>query len=217
VNKALIVWGGWDGHQPKEVGELCADILRGEGFEVMLSHDLSVLTEQDLNSYSLLVPIWTMGEISHDQVVAVAKAVEKGLGVGGCHGGMCDAFRNSPEWHFITGAQWVAHPGDDGVEYDVHITDPSHPITAGLSDFKVKSEQYYLHTDPANKVLATTKFPVADGPHVPNGECHIPVVFTRLYGKGKVFYCSLGHQAATIASGEPYEIMKRGLVWAARS
>jgi uncharacterized protein len=216
VKKALVVWGGWDGHQPKEVGELCAEILRGEGFEVMLSHDLAVLTEQDLNEFSLLVPIWTMGEISQDQVKAVAAAVENGLGVGGCHGGMCDAFRNSPEWHFITGAQWVSHPGDDGVEYEVQITDHSHPITSGLSDFKVTSEQYYLHTDPANKVLATTKFPVADGPHVPNGECHIPVVFTRLYGKGKVFYCSLGHHAETIATGEPYEIMKRGLVWASR-
>jgi type 1 glutamine amidotransferase len=151
-----------------------------------------------------------------EQANPVYNAVKSGVGLAGCHGGMCDAFRNECEWQFMTGGQFVGHPGNDGTKYRVRIGPGKSPITEGISDFDVSSEQYYMHVDPAVKVLATTRFPVADGPHVTNGEVDMPVVWTKMYGKGRVFYNSLGHSAA-IAKSEPnLTLMRRGFLWAAR-
>lgn len=214
AKRALVVWGGWDGHQPKEVGQLFASLLSEEGFEVDLATDLSAL--QGSADYDLLVPIWTMGEISYDDMMAAYRAVEAGVGMAGCHGGMCDAFRNSCEWQFMTGGQFVAHPGNDGTPYEVVIRDKTHAITQGLPDFHVESEQYYMHVDPSNHVLATTRFPVADGPHAANGPFEMPVAWTRMHGQGRVFYCSLGHCEAIVAAEPAREMMRRGFTWAAR-
>jgi type 1 glutamine amidotransferase len=156
-----------------------------------------------------------MGKITAEQLKPVLDAVQAGVGLAGCHGGMCDAFRDNTDWQFMTGGQWVAHPGNDGVKYTVRITDKSHPITSGIADFEVVSEQYYMHVDPAVKVLATTRFPVADGPHVPNGPVEMPVLWTKLYGKGRVFYDALGHTAKVVESEPNLTIMRRGFRWAA--
>lgn len=213
---ALIVWGGWLGHQPKEVGEILAEDLRTEGFSVEIRDSLSVFAErgENLKKLSLIVPIWTMGEIKDEELNPVLEAVKSGVGIAGCHGGMCDSFRAATEWQFMTGGQWVAHPGNDGVRYGVRITDHTSAITQGIEDFEVVSEQYYLHVDPANHVLATTRFPIADGPHTLNGPVDMPVAWTKMYGAGKVFYCSLGHQANIIDHGPAREMIRRGLVWA---
>jgi type 1 glutamine amidotransferase len=157
-----------------------------------------------------------MGTIAKEQLDPVCNAVRAGVGLAGCHGGMCDAFRDSTEWQFMTGGQWVAHPGNDTVQYAVQITEKSHPITEGIADFDVTTEQYYMHVDPANKVLATTRFPIADGPHVTNGPVDMPVFWTKLYGKGRVFYSALGHNAQTVAEEPHLTILRRGCVWAAR-
>ncbi len=219
AKKALIVWGGWDGHQPKEVAETFANALQAEGFEVEVSDTLDAFKDgEKLKGLDLIVPVWTMGKISNEQLNPVVEAVKSGVGIGGCHGGMCDSFREATEWQFMTGGQWVSHPGNSGVTYTVHITDKSNPITADSTDFSITSEQYYLHTDPANKVLATTKFPSpgAEGPHTTNGDVDMPVVWTKMYGQGKVFYCSLGHSAADVQKPEVLKIMTRGLLWAAK-
>jgi hypothetical protein len=214
----LIVYGGWDGHQPQQVAEVLAGALRQDGFDVEMADTLDAFADREkLMRLSLIVPHWTMGRITGEQVRPVLEAVESGVGLAGCHGGMCDAFRDNTDWHFMTGGQWVAHPGNDGVKYTVRITDKAHPVTAGLSDFDVASEQYYLHVDPAVKVLATTSFPVADGPHVPNGPVEMPVLWTKLYGKGRVFYDALGHTAKLVASEPNLTIMRRGFRWAARA
>ena len=117
---------------------------------------------------------------------------------------MCDAFRENTDWHFMTGGQWVAHPGNI-IDYRVNITRPDDPVMAGISDFPYRSEQYYMHVDPGIKVLADTKFPTpgASGPHEPNGEVRMPVLWTKMYGKGRVFYSSLGH-TAKVVEGEPH-------------
>ncbi len=217
MKKALIVWGGWDGHEPEQVANIFARVLREDGFEVEISNTLdSFKDEQKLMGLNLIVPCWTMGKISNEQLNPVLKAVQSGVGIAGCHGGMCDAFRESTEWQFMTGGQWVAHPGNDGTPYIVNITNVKHEITAGISDFSVRSEQYYMHVDPAVRVLATTRFPVADGPHVGNGPVDMPVVWTKVYGSGKVFYNSLGHHADVMASEPCLTIMRRGFVWAAK-
>jgi type 1 glutamine amidotransferase len=128
---------------------------------------------------------------------------------------MCDAFRNIPLWQFMTGANWVAHPGGDGVKHRVNITSDD-PLVADIPDFDVETEQYYLHTDPANTVLATTRTDVVTWYHSPNGAVDMPVAWTRSWGLGRVYYNALGHHADVIADGPAHEMLRRGLIWAAQ-
>jgi uncharacterized protein len=220
ARNALIVWGGWDGHQPKEVAEIFARVLREGGFGVEVTDTLDAFNDaESLTRLSLIVPVWTMGSIADEQCKNVCRAVaEFGVGMAGCHGGMCDAFRGNTEWQFLTGGQWVSHPGNDGVRYTVKIGPTPSAITAGIGDFDVQSEQYYMHVDPAVRVLAHTMFPTesAPGPHVGNGPVAMPVVWTKTYGRGRVFYDALGHTAAVVASEPNLTIMRRGFEWAAR-
>ena len=212
--KALIVYGGWDGHQPKETSEIAARDLREAGFAVELSNTLdSFLDETRLKTFDLIVPNWTMGQMTGEQEGALVRAIESGVGLGGFHGGMGDAFRNSTGYQFVVGGQFVAHP-DNGKDYLVHIIKNSDPIVAGLSDFSVHSEQYFMHVDPSNEVLATTTFQTTRAPWV-NGTV-MPVVWKRMYGQGRVFYQSIGHSAKEFDIPQVREITKRGLVWAAR-
>ena len=218
TRKALIVWGGWDGHQPKEVAAVLDGVLQKHGFETLVSDTLDAYVSHDLTALDLIVPVWTMGQISGEQSKALTAAVRGGVGIAGCHGGMCDSFRADTEYQFMTGGQWVAHPGNDGVEYAVEIRDPDHFVTQGSpASFNVTSEQYYLHVDPAVRVLATCRFPVADGPHVKNGPVDMPTVWTKYYGEGRVCYNALGHQASTVEQPEVLQLLTRGLLWAARA
>ena len=219
MKKAMIVYGGWNGHDPKGVAELFAGILKKEKFEVALFDSLDAFSDKAaVAAQDLIIPVWTMSEIDGQYVKNVSEAVANGAGLAGCHGGMCDAFRKDTNWQFLTGAQWVAHPGNDGVEYTVDIVKSSDSkIVEGIENFKVKSEQYYIHIDPANNVLATTRFPIADGPYAANGAVDVPIVYTRRWGKGRVFYNSLGHTSAVFKnSPEATELMRRGFLWAAR-
>lgn len=218
MKKALVFYGGWQGHDPIAVSARFERLLCANGFEVDRVEGVDCLDDGDaLLSYDLIVPCVTMGKLSAVQERNICRAVECGVGLAGCHGGMCDAFRESTTWQFMTGGQWVSHPGNDGVEYEVNIIKGSSPIVEGIEDFKVVSEQYYLHTDPAIEVLATTHFPVADGPHRLNRPIEMPVVWTKRWGEGRVFYCSLGHNDALFESCRHAElIMERGMLWAAR-
>lgn len=217
MTKALITWGGWDGHQPEQVADLFKDILAASGIDVTVTNSLDCFDDVDLlKSYDLLVPVWTMSSLSRDRSNNAAEAIAHGTGLAGCHGGMCDAFRDSPLWQFMTGANWVAHPGGDGVKHRVRITSDD-PLVSGIPDFDVETEQYYLHVDPANKVLATTRTDVVNWYHSPNGAVDMPVAWTRAWGLGRVYYNSLGHQANVIADGPAREMIKRGLLWAADS
>lgn len=158
-----------------------------------------------------------MGEINHTYVENISSAVAAGTGLAGCHGGMCDSFRNDTEWQFMTGGQWVSHPGCDGVTYTVHIHHGSSPITAGLTDFTVCSEHYYLHIDPAIEVLASTRFPLVDYHHATNKPVDMPVAWTKFWGKGKVFYTSLGHHDDIFENYHEAELlMERGMLWAGK-
>lgn len=216
MKKALIVQGGWEGHEPKKVAEIFQRTLGQCDFEVEVSDTLDAfLDKEKLKGLDLIVPIWTGGKISREQVQSVIEAVGSGVGIAGCHGGLCDAFRESVEWQFMTGGNWVSHPGGDGVRYTVNIKKGSSPIVEGIDDFEVESEQYYLHVDPAVEVLATTRFPVANWYHAANGHVDVPVVWTKRWGLGRVFYCSLGHHADIFDIPEALEIMRRGFLWAA--
>ncbi|MFO1203214.1 MAG: ThuA domain-containing protein [Tabrizicola sp.] len=214
--KALVTWGGWEGHEPEKVGPMFADWLREAGMEVTLTDSLACFDDAEaLKAYDLIVPVRTMSKIEKQQALNACAAVAAGTGIAGCHGGMCDAFRENVDWQFMTGAQWVAHPGNDGVEYGVRIVSDD-PLVSGVADFTVKTEQYYLHVDPAVKVHAVCDFPVVEGPHSVNGPVAMPVVFTKGYGKGRVYYNALGHQKNVIDQGPAAELMRRGLLWAVR-
>jgi len=216
MRKALIVWGGWDGHEPEQVAELFAQMLRKEQFEVEVSNTLEAFADAEkLIGLDLIVPVWTMADIDQKLVDNVSAAVQQGTGLAGCHGGMCDSFRNNVDWQFMTGGQWVAHPGNDGVNYKVEISQSSSPLVEGLQDFNVCSEQYYLHVDPAVEVLATTRFPVIEGPHSFNKAVDMPVAWTKRWGHGRVYYNSLGHHADIVAMPEVSEMMRRGFLWVA--
>ncbi|MGQ9556047.1 MAG: ThuA domain-containing protein [Anaerolineae bacterium] len=214
MKKALIVWGGWDGHEPKQCADIFAPILRDAGFEVEVSDTLdSYLNAEKMSALSLVVPIWTMGTITNEQEKGLLDAIKSGVGVAGWHGGMGDAFRNNTNYQWMVGGQWVAHP-DNITDYQVNIIDHDDPITKGLKDFWMHSEQYYMHVDPSNKVLATTTFNSPAAPWI-NGTV-MPVVWKRMWGKGRVFYSSLGHVAADFDVPEAREIQRRGMLWAAR-
>ena len=209
----LFVYGGWEGHEPEKCRDLFVPWLRDEGFKVTVSPSLDSYLDRDLmNSIDLVIQIYTMSSITEEQEKMLLSAVrDRGVAIAGWHGGLADAFRNSPDYQFMVGGQWVAHPGGI-IDYKVNIVDHKNPITYGLSDFKVRSEQYYMHVDPANEVLAETTF---------NGEhaywidgFSMPVVWKKKYGKGNVFYTSLGHSVDVFDIPEALTILKRGILWA---
>jgi type 1 glutamine amidotransferase len=216
MQSALIVWGGWDGHEPQQVAELFATCLRDAGYSVAVSDTLDAyLDRPKLHNLSLIVPIWTMGTITPEQEQGLLDAVKGGVGIAGWHGCMADSFRTNTNYQFMVGGQWVAHPGNI-IDYTVNIINHDDPITAGLDDFQMHSEQYYMHVDPSNDVLATTTFSGDYGVPWIAGTV-MPVVWKRRWGAGRVFYCSLGHVARDFAVPEAREIVRRGMLWAAGS
>ena len=217
MKKALIFWGGWMGHQPDLVAARFAKMLEEEGFEVRVEDNQECLADAEyLKSLDLIVPCWTMGTLEKQYSKNISAAVASGVGIAGCHGGMCDSFRSDTEWQFMTGGQWVSHPGGDGIEYTVHVHRGSSPLVDGLEDFPVVSEHYYLHIDPAVEVLASTRFPVVNYRHASNKPVDMPVAWTKYWGDGRVFYCSLGHHDDVFDNAPSAAVlMKRGLLWAA--
>lgn len=216
MKKALIIQGGWDGHEPQLTSKRFAALLVKNGYEAEISDTLDCLKDAEaLKKLDLIVACWTMGEIDNQYVKNIAQAVGAGVGLAGCHGGMCDSFRQDTEWQFITGGQWVSHPGGDGIDYMVNINKGSSPITEGLEDFPVCSEHYYLHIDPAIEVLATTRFPSVSYYHISNKPVDMPVAWTKFWGNGRVFYTSLGHHDDVFDKSPSAQVlMERGMLWA---
>lgn len=216
MKKALMVWGGWAGHEPQQTVERFAPFLRENGFEVRVEDNMDVYTDaQYMNSLSLIVPIWTMGTIEQEQETGLTEAVKSGVGLAGWHGGTGDSFRNNTSYQWMIGGQWVAHPGNI-IDYTVQIADADHEITRGLGEFSMHSEQYYMHTDPGNNVLATTTF---SGQHEGADwikDTVMPVLWTRMWGAGRVFYSALGHVNTDFEVPVAAETVKRGMLWAAR-
>jgi type 1 glutamine amidotransferase len=211
---ALLVWGGWNGHEPEKGARLFAPFLESQGYETILAETLDIYTDEaTMWRVDLIVPIWTMGTMSEAQERGLLSAVRAGTGLAGWHGCMADSFRQNPEYQFMVGGQWVAHPGNI-YDYTVHISQPDDPIMAGLADFQMHSEQYYMHVDPLIEVLATTTF---TGEHAPWIEgCVMPVAWKKRWGQGRVFYSSLGHVRSDFDVPEVLTIMQRGMLWASR-
>ena len=219
VKQALIVFGGWDGHTPRQSAEVFAPLLDEAGYEVHLKDSLDAYLDRDLLAQqSLIVPLWTMGQISAEQWQGLNHAVQSGVGLAGFHGGMIDAFRDNTEYQWMTGAQWVAHPGNCIQRHTVYLEDATHPITAGLDDFELRdTEQYYCHHDPGNTVLATTVFDQAHGdPSLYTQNAILPYAWTKTWGKARVFGACWGHTHRDFEVPEAKEIVRRGMLWASR-
>jgi len=211
--KVLFVYGGWDGHEPIKCRDLFVPWLRDQGFDVRVDSTLELYTDSVyMASLDLIIQIMTMSKISKEQEKGLLTAIKNGVNIAGWHGGLADAFRNNTKYQFMVGGQWVAHPGGI-IDYEVNIINHDDPITKGLNDFKMHSEQYYMHVDPNNEVLATTTF-TGEHAYWINGVT-MPVVWKKVYGKGRVFYSSLGHVAKDFEVPEAITIMKRGILWSA--
>jgi type 1 glutamine amidotransferase len=214
MREALIVWGGWSGHEPEQGANIIAGMLEEEGFKVYVENSTEAFADPAIADMSLIVPIYTMSKIEKEELLNLTKAVQGGVGLAGYHGGMGDAFREAVEYQFMVGGQWVAHPGNI-IDYHVDVTRPDDPLMEGLpTRFPYRSEQYYMHVDPSNEVLATTTFR-GDHAYWIDGVV-MPVVWKRKHGEGRVFYSALGHVASEFQVPEMNTILRRGLLWAAR-
>jgi type 1 glutamine amidotransferase len=214
MKSMLFTWGGWLGHEPKQCVDIFAPLMEQAGYKVTVCDSLDCYLDVDaLKQYDLISQVWTMSEITREQLKGLQDAVESGVGFAGWHGGMGDSFRQSTDYQFMVGGQWVAHPGGV-IDYRVNILKHDDPIVAGMSDFDMHSEQYYMHVDPSNEVLVTTTF---NGERLPwiNGTV-MPVVWKRMWGAGKIFYSSLGHVSKDFEVPEACEIQRRGMLWATR-
>ena len=214
MRSALIVWGGWSGHDPEECAAIYRRWLHEDGFSVRVETDPEVFADPAIKDLSLIIPCTTMSVISKDAANNLAAAIESGVGMGGHHGTMGDAFHDSPVYQFVVGGQWVAHPGNI-IDYTVDVVKGDDPIMQGIKTFPYTSEQYYMHVDPGVEVLATTTF---SGEHAPwiKGVV-MPVVWKKMYGAGRVFYSSLGHRATEFENPNMATILRRGINWAARA
>ena len=212
--KVLVVYGGWNGHQPEYFANKISDWLKTQNANVFISDSTSIYTNEKLmNKLDLIIQHITMNEITDDQLNGLIKAVANGTGLAGCHGGLADSFRDKTEYQYMVGGQFVKHPGGE-VNYKVTIENKKDPITKGINDFKIFSEQYYMHVDPALEILASTKFSGENDPWIKGAI--VPVVWKKKYGKGKVFYNSIGHSKNTFEIPEVWNLIIRGISWASK-
>lgn len=214
MKKALLLWGGWEGHEPEQCVQRFVPFLKENEFSLHVTNDFGVLTDGTvMRDLDLIVPCITMSDIADDGLRSLLDCVKAGTGIAGWHGGLGDSFRSRTEYQYMVGGQFVGHPG--GIrDYTVNVVKPSDPIMEGIRDFQVHTEQYYMHVDLSNDVLATTTF--TGDPHPWIAGNVIPVVWKRMFGSGRVFYSSLGHVATDFDTPEVMTIMKRGMLWASR-
>jgi type 1 glutamine amidotransferase len=206
-----VVRGGWEGHLPAEATELFIPFLRENGFEVTVSD--STESYLDLDGTDLVLQCVSMGEISAEAVKGLESAVRAGTGLAGWHGGIVDSFRGNVDYSFMTGGQFISHPGGF-IDHRIEIV-ADHPIVEGITSFDLHTEQYYVHADPSNNVLATTTFKTdPDFPWIEGAT--MPAVWTRTWGEGKVFVCTPGHSLADLNTPEVRTIIERGLLWASK-
>ena len=208
----LIVYGGWLGHQPEIFAGKIANWLEAQQANVTLSKSTGIYLDKTVMSKTdLIIQHITMSTIKSSESKALQNAVANGTALAGCHGGLGDSFRNDTEFQYMIGGQFVKHPGGQ-VDYSVKISKPGHFVTKGIEGFSLNSEQYYMHIDPSINIIATTVFNGDYDPWIEGVE--MPVVWTKTYGKGKIFYSSLGHSADIFEIPEVWKITTRGVTWA---
>jgi type 1 glutamine amidotransferase len=212
AKRALLVRGGWEGHDPVATTDRYAAFLSTRDYEVSTADTLDAYLD-DLSGVDLVVQNWTMGTITGDQLDGLLAAVRAGTGFAGWHGGIVDAFRDRPGYHLLTGGQFIHHH-KDFVHYAVRPV-AGHEIMADVEPFEVHSEQYYVHADPGNEVLAETDY-LPDQDRQEIGTPTMPVTWVRRHGAGRVFVTTIGHRMADLELPPVHEMITRGLLWATR-
>ena len=209
----LVVWGGWDGHQPDVFAKKISKWALKMGANVIVSDSLGVYTNKDLMAkQDLIIQYWTMGTITDEQSKGLIETIKNGAGLVGCHGGIGDSFRNNTDYQYMVGGQWVTHPGGK-INYSVQISNTGDPITKDLQDFEIENtEQYYMHVDPNVRVLATTTFNADHDAWIEGNT--MPVVWKKTHKKGKVFYISIGHNPEDFDHPAVWTMLTRGIDWA---
>jgi type 1 glutamine amidotransferase len=217
TRKALIIRGGWEGHSPVEATERFIPFLEEHGYAVEVHEGPEVYADAEkLAATDLVVQCYTQGLATDEQVRGLSAAVADGTGLAGWHGGICDSFRGSPDYLHLTGGQWAAHPGGF-VEHEVAVVPErrGHQIVEGLDRWELNTEQYWVLTDELNDVLATTTFGVRD--ETPwREELTCPAVWTRQWGRGRVFVSTIGHKPEDLDHPDVRTLTERGLLWASR-
>jgi uncharacterized protein len=226
---AIVVRGGWDGHQPIEATDLFIPFLERNGFQVDVFDSPAPYADAErLATTDLIVQCVTMSTIEKEQFEGLRAAIEAGTGFAGWHGGIVDSYRNSSSYLQLVGGQFAEHPGkpaeerrgeasDNFVTHTIALTDAgrSHPITAGVPDFELTTEQYWVLADDYNDVLATTTQAVRPGDPWTR-PITSPAVWTRQWGRGRIFVCTPGHTLEVLADANVRGIIERGILWAAR-
>lgn len=218
MKQVLIVSGGWEGHQPAKVSRYFKDMLTALGCQVTIVDALAILSQNDkLKHFDLIVMNWTRGELTDEQFAGINDAVISGVGLAGVHGGLTSAFQHHKKWLWLTGGCFVAHPGGVDTHYSITIQQPEHPIMKGSHSFSIQTEQYYVLVDPAIDCLATTKFEQYQHPNAANPQpIDIPVAWTKRWGRGRIFFHSLGHDLSILQQPEVESWTKQGFLWACR-
>jgi len=226
---ALVVRGGWDGHQPVEATELFIPFLEQNGFAVRVEESPAVYADRDaMAGVDLIVQANTMNTIEKEEFEGLRAAVESGTGLAGWHGGIADSYRNNSDYLQMIGGQFASHPGkqpdertgeqsDNYMPHRIEMTSAAaeHPITQGIADFELVTEQYWVLHDDYNDVLATTTQAVR--PWDPwNRPVTSPAIWTRQWGAGRIFVSTPGHRVEILQDTNVRTIIERGLLWAAR-
>ena len=209
----LVVWGGWDGHKPELFAKHIEKWLISENVNYKIHNGVDAYSDyEELIKYDLIIQSVTMGQINDSELSNLIKAVKNGVGFSGAHGGIADSFRNNPSYQFMVGGQWVSHPGGK-VKFTVNILEDE--LTIDLMDFELFSEQWYVHFDPNIDIIATTTF---DGKYYPEIDGVVmPIAWKKLYGKGKIFCLTIGHDPDEFIDEEnAWKLLTRGLKWATR-
>ena len=225
---ALVVRGGWDGHEPEQTTDFFIPFLHANGFTVRVEGSPAIYTDDAfMDTVDLVLQINTMSTIEPEEFTGLQRAVLRGAGFAGWHGGIADAYRNNADYLHMVGGQFAHHAGKDPAErigeqsdnyipYTVHITElgATHPITQGIGDFDLVTEQYWVLSDEYNDVLATTTQEVRpwDAWHRP---VTAPAIWVREWGRGRVFVSAPGHKLDVVQNPNVRTIIERGLLWAA--
>lgn len=228
--KAVVVRGGWAGHHPVEATETFLPFLDRHGYAVRVTDSPEIYADADeMAGTDLIVQCVSMSEIGRDQLSGLRTAVEAGTGFTGWHGGIADSFRASSDYLHLIGGQFATHPGqepalrrgdetDNFLPYRVVITPlgREHPITAGIEDFDLRTEQYWVLHDDLIDLLATTTHPTQPWQpwHRPSTS---PVIWTRHWGAGRIVVTTPGHSLDVLADPNVRTVIERGMLWATRT
>jgi type 1 glutamine amidotransferase len=227
--QALVVRGGWEGHQPTEATDLFIPFLKASGYSVRVEASPRVYADASyMPSVDLIVQCNTMATIERQELDGLRAAIEAGTGMAGWHGGIADSYRNSSDYLHLIGGQFACHPGkppaerigqqsDNYVPYRINMLPQAaeHPITQGIGDFDLVTEQYWVLCDSYIDVLAITTQAVRDWDPWTR-PVRSPAIWTRQWGKGRIFVCTPGHRVEILKDAHVHTIIERGMLWASR-